>query len=190
MEDEVKEAKVPRETFTLKDGTEGSRSQLIRQMYMDDGMSRTEIADKLGVSYNIVHAATANLDNGTAGVAGGARVMVELESGEKVARSEYIRKLIADGMDRSAVAKHLAIPYGIVYAATKGMEGVTASKGGKKMVEVNGELVARADYIRAEYAKGRTRREIATELGVDYAVVFNATKPPKPEAAEVETDTE
>jgi len=90
-------------------------------------------------------------------------------------------------MDRGAIAKKLGIAYGVVYAATKSMEGLAASShGGRVMIEVNGEKIGRADYIRAEFEKGRNRREIATEVGCDYAVVWSATKPAK--AAEVAED--
>lgn len=181
---EVGEVKTSAQKYELKDGSMGSRSAHIRELFVQDGMSRGEIAEMLGVSYNVVHAATANLDNGTAGAAG-ARIMVKNDAGEEVARVDYIKELAEGGMDRGAIAKKLGVAYGVVYAATKTMDGLAASShGGKVMIEVNGEKVPRAEYIRAEFAKGRNRREIATEVGCDYAVVWSATKPPKGEGAE------
>lgn len=181
---EVGEVKTSAQKYELKDGTMGSRSAHIRELFVQDGMSRGEIAEMLGVSYNVVHAATANLDNGTAGAAG-ARIMVKNDAGDEVARVDYIKELAEGGMDRGAIAKKLGVAYGVVYAATKTMDGLAASShGGKVMIEVNGEKVPRADYIREQFALGRNRREIATEVGCDYAVVWSATKPPKAEGAE------
>jgi transposase len=182
--EEVGEVKIAPQKYELKNGTMGSRSAHIRELYVEDGMSRGEIAEMLGISYNVVHAATANLDNGTTGTVG-ARIMVKNDKGDEVARVDYIKELAEGGMDRGAIAKKLGIAYGIVYAATKSMEGVAASgHGGKVMIEVNGEKVPRADYIREQFALGRNRREIATEVGCDYAVVWSATKPAKVEGAE------
>ena len=185
---EVGEVKISAQKFPLKNGTMGSRSAHIRELFVEDGMSRGEIAEMLAVSYNVVHAATANLDNGTAGVAG-ARIMVKNDQGVEVARVDYIKELAEAGMDRGAIAKKLGIAYGVVYAATKSMEGLAASShGGKVMIEVNGEKIARADYIREQFALGRNRREIATEVGCDYAVVWSATKPAKTDEGEVAED--
>lgn len=39
----------------------------------------------------------------------------------------------------------------------------------------NGLVGTRADYIRQEFAKNKTRGEIAEEMGIDYAAVYAAT---------------
>lgn len=45
---------------------------------------------------------------------------------------------------------------------------------GRTKIMHNG--ISREDWIQAEFRKGRTRREIADELGVRYQIVFAATK--------------
>ena len=44
-----------------------------------------------------------------------------------------------------------------------------------------GAGMRRVDYIRQEFQKGRSRSEIAKELGVPYQIVFAATKAKKTE---------
>ena len=63
-------------------------------------------------------------------------------------------------------------------AATEGKKA-----GGSAILMADGKR--RIDYIREEFAKGRTRGDIAKELGVAYQIVFAATKA-KAEAAPAE----
>lgn len=181
----VEDVKQATKTYELEDGTAGSRAAYIRQEFMK-GRTRREIADELGVLYNIVHSATANMDNGTVGKAG-ARVMIELEDGKKMPRAEYIRERIGEGASRGELAKELNVSYGVVYAASKGMD-ITGAHGGKVMVKdpETGEDIARVDLIRKLYAEGKKRREIANTLGCDYSVVWTATR----ERAEAEAKAE
>jgi hypothetical protein len=51
------------------------------------------------------------------------------------------------------------------------------TKSGAAVVLADG--TRRIDYIRAQYAAGRKRGEIAKELGVAYQIVFAATKKAK-----------
>src|SRR5262245_17479757 len=53
--------------------------------------------------------------------------------------------------------------------------------GGRGIILPNG--MSRTDYIRQEFARGRTRGEIARELGVAYQVVYQATYGAAPIAA-------
>lgn len=182
---EVKEKKV----FTLDDGTTGSRAAYIRQEFMK-GRTRSDIAKELGVPFSVVYAATANMDNGVN--THGRTVMIELPDGTKMPRSEYIRQEFMKGRTRSDIAKELDVPYQIVYAATKGMtNGATGSRG-RVMIQdpETGELVPRTELIRKLYEQGKTRREIANMLQVDYAVVWNATKPKKDDKEEEKSITE
>lgn len=174
-----------RQVFVLPDGSEVSRAEYIRHLFLEEDKSRGEITKELGVPYSTVYSATANLENShhKRGQVGGgfARKFVELEDGTRMARSNYIRKRIEEGATRSEVAKELDISYSAVWAATKDMDIGFSRPGGKVMIEHpdTGEMVARVDYIREAYAAGLTRREIANKIGCDYAVVWAATHEPK-----------
>lgn len=132
--------------FMLDNGTEGSRSEYIRQEFNKD-RSRQDIAKELGVKYYVVYAATANMYNaahpqGATGIAG--RTSTEVpkvnanfefigtnESGEEVVvesadeailvpRADLMRDLYEAGVERKAIAEHFEVAYATVYAATKG----------------------------------------------------------------------
>jgi len=162
------------------DGQEVSRAEYIRYLFEERDMSRGDIAKELGVPYNVVYSATANMENShhkRGKRSGGfARKYVQLEDGSEMPRAEYIRKRIQEGATRGEVAKELGISYSAVWAATKGMD--VPSVGGKVMIThpETGEQVARVDYIREKWAAGWTRRQIANSIGCDYAVVWAATR--------------
>lgn len=183
-EGEVGEAK----EFTGDNGQAISRSAYIRQEFLKN-RTRGELAKELGVPYGIVYSATANMENShhtnneDGSVNRGAVVTIQTEDGEKkVSRAEYARQEVAKGRTRGDVAKELGVAYATVYAATKDMDAVAGAGNGtgRKLVEVtiNGEVqhLPRAQYIRSQFELGKTRREIADELRVDYAVVWAATK--------------
>jgi len=188
-----------RQSFTLDTGEQGSRSAFIRQEFMKD-RSRADIAKELDVPYYIVYSATANMFNAVhtagGGKAGGSRgVMVEdPDTGEMVSRAALMRKMIEEkGMTRGEVKEHFDVPYATVYAATKDVElPEGARKGGRKMITHpdTGEEAPRTEVIRDMYGAGKTRREIADALSVDYAVVWAATKEPKEVDDEVQSDTD
>lgn len=130
-------------------------------------------------------------------------VETEEEAG-KVPRADLMRELIQEGVTRKDLQKHFDVSYATVYAATKDIcDELGLSSATKKVIThpETGEEVNRADYIRELYADGTglTRREIAEYLTkltgelVDYAAVWNATKPEKAEVAtenEVATEEE
>lgn len=170
-------------TYELPDGQQVSRAAYIRYLFKEKNMSRGDIAKKLEVPYSTVYAATANMENkhhksGELGI-GAAKKFVELEDGTRMSRAEYIRKRIKEGASRSKVAQELDITYSAVWAATKDMEELKGSGGGGAVMithPTTGKLVRRVDYIREAFAAGKTRREIANEIGCDYAVVWAATR--------------
>jgi len=171
--------------YTLPSGQEASRAEYIRYLFKEKDMSRGEIAQELNVPYSTVYSATANMENShhQVGQSGGpSRKFVELEDGTRMTRSEYIRKRVQEGVSRSEVAKELNVSYSVVWAATKGMDIVSNGSSGAIVIEHpdTGEQVRRVDYIReAFFEKGMTRREIANQIGCDYAVVWAATRPAK-----------
>ena len=57
------------------------------------------------------------------------------------------------------------------------------------LLEGPGKGMKRAEYIRQEFKKGRTRGEIAKELGIVYQIIFAATKEPKKKEDEKANDT-
>ena len=182
-EQEPKEVK-ERETYTLDDGIEGSRSAYIRQEFKKD-KSRGEIAKELEVPYYIVYSATANMFNAQhqEGESGSVGRGIIMEDGRS--RAEHMREMYRDGTPRGEIAKHFEVPYSTVYAATKDEDAPEgARQGGKVMITLeDGSEVARVEYIRELYAdgEGMTRREIADKLSCDYAVVWAATKEDKKE---------
>jgi len=187
------------QTYVLDNGQECSRAEFIRQEFLKD-RSRGEIAKELDVSYNIVFSATANMYNEKhpQGAAGGGRgrtsVLVEHpETGEQVPRAQVMKELYAKGWSRSEIALKFETPYATVYGATKDVEppeGSKATHGGKVMIEhpETGEQVARIDYIREEFAKGKSRREIADEVGCDYSIVWMSTRPAKEDEEDAEIE--
>lgn len=171
----------PVEYISDNTGKPISRSAYIRQEFLKD-RPRGEIAKELGCAYGIVYSATANMENAVhkatedGGTARGA-VMEHPTTGEMVARADYCREQVEAGRSRGDLAKELGVAYATIYAATKEQTPAGGAAGGSRVhVEVDGESKPRAQYIREQFEAGMTRREIANEIGCDYAVVWAATK--------------
>lgn len=193
-----------KETYTLADGTQGSRAAFIREKFQLDNMSRKEIAETFGFAYRIVYSATVNMTNeaeapgrGRSSVnavinvtadgqyvdevdgkvfVGGeefAGPIEELGELQKVDRNEWILNKVQAGASRGEVAKMLGMSYGVVYNITKDLEG---SREKHEITLEDGTVVSRTDYIRALFAEGKSRGDIAKELDVPYTVVWQATK--------------
>jgi len=185
--------KQEKQTFVLDNGEEGSRAAYIRQEFQKD-RSRKEIAEELGVRYNIVFSATANMFNAKhpeGGGTGQAKVAEDPRTGEQRLRKDIMRELYEEGWTRGEIAHHFQCPYGTVYGATRDIEppeGARNRGGGKVMMTHpdTGEEVPRVDFIREKFAEGWSRREIADAAGCDYSVVWMATKEDKDEGQEQE----
>lgn len=87
------------------------RGDYIRRR-VSEGQSRSEIAKELGVTYQVVYAATKGLS-----VPAGRRSGHTMENGEP--RRDYIRRRISEGQTRGEIARELGVTYQVVYAATK-----------------------------------------------------------------------
>ncbi len=181
-----------KKAYVLDNGEPTSRAGFIRQEFQKD-KSRKEIAEELDISYNIVFSATANMFNEAhpeGGGRGGRLVMAtHPETGEEGTRKDIMVDLYEKGWTRGEIATHFKTAYGTVYGSTRDCEppeGTQRRGGGKVMIThpETGEEVARVDFIREEYAKGKTRREIANAAGCDYSVVWMATKEEKEEDSE------
>lgn len=166
-----------KQTFILDDGREASRSAYIRQEFKK-GKSRGEIAKELDVPYSIVYTATANMYNEKHPESGDVVRARGTLMADGSSRAEYFRKQVAAGVSRGQLAKEFDVPYATVYAATKEIKtGNEGQRHGKVILtEGPGAGMGRADYIRQEFLKGRSRRDIANELACDYAVVWAATR--------------
>ena len=198
-----------KKTYTMNDGSQGSRAAFIREKFLVDNMSRKEIAEAFDFPYRVVYSATVNMTNSAEAPArgrtasnatiqvneAGACVTVEdgvtMINGEPIAegaevgelhemsRNEWIKSQVDAGMSRGDIAKILNLSYGVVYGITKDQEGTRA----RIEIELaDGTKVSRAEYIRMQLAAGVSRGDIAKELNVPYSVVWQATKTEKTEA--------
>lgn len=96
---------------------------------------------------------------------------------ETVDRNEWIKEQVAAGVSRGDVAKILDLSYGVIYGLTKDAEG-TRRKYEVEIIGADGnpETISRSEYIRRRVADGISKSDIAKELGVEYSVVWQATK--------------
>jgi len=169
--------------YTLDDGTKTpNRSEYMRQEFMK-GRTRKEIAVELNIKPGIVAVATANMDNGK--LKKRSRVFLKLSDGTTVLRADYIRQEVI-GKQRQVkdVAKELGIEYVTAYAAVRGMKGIPkGTHGGKVYLKLSdGSTIGRVEYIKQEFAKGKTRRAIAEEIDCDYQIVYATTYKKKEKA--------
>jgi len=92
-------------------------------------------------------------------------------------------------MTRGDISKALGVTYQAVFAATKALTNSTGDqRGGRARIMMDdpdneGAQISRAEYIRRAVlgnvetgVAGKTRGEVAKELGVPYQIVFAATK--------------
>lgn len=198
-----------KQQYTLKDGTLGSRAAYIREMFLEDNLSRKEIAEKTGFAYRIVYSATVNmvndaepagrgraLTNSTIKVYGENSVLVkqhengdfyDAESGEvidaskvsDISRNDWIKAQVEAGVSRGDIAKALDLSYGVIYNLTKEQDGTRVKH---DIVLDDGTTISRSAYIRQLFAEGQSRSDIAKELEVPYSVVWQATKTEKSDA--------
>lgn len=162
-----------------------SRSAYIKQEFIK-GKSRNELVAELEIPYYIVYGATVNMTNdahtGTTKGRSKKVTLIEILDTEgnvvKVDRNEAMQSDFSNGVSRKDIAAKYEVTYGTVFAATKELGGNTSRS--KEIEDPNtGELKARAVFIRELEAEGKTRREIADYLKIDYAIVWAATKPAK-----------
>lgn len=94
-------------------------------------------------------------------------------------RNEWIKEVVESGVSRGDVATILGLSYGVIYSLTKEAEGTREAH----MIELeDGTKISRAEYIRRKVAEGMSKGDIAKELGVQYSVVWQATKVAKSDA--------
>lgn len=197
------EAKEDGRIWRSADGTECSKSAFIREQFSKFNKGRKEIAEEYGIPYRTVYGATVNMENEAEptnrgrGVTfskinvteDGAVVFVKdgvvYVNGEvqpegtavpetmEMDRNEYIKQQVLAGVGRGDIAKRLDLSYGVVYGITKEAEGT------RQKYEVtldDGSVISRSEYIRKQVEAGVPKSDIAKELGVEYSVVWQATK--------------
>lgn len=202
-------AKAEKETYTLADGSQGSRAAFIREKFQQDNMSRKEIADTYGFAYRVVYSATVNMTN-EAEAAGRGRSSVNAVI-KVTANNQYVNevdgKVYVDGELYEGAVEDLGELQNAdrnEWIISKAQEGVSRGdiakmlgmsygviynitkelEGTREKHEVtleDGTIVSRSEYIRMLYAEGKSRGDIAKELDVPYTVVWQATKVVKSE---------
>lgn len=121
--------------------------------------------------------------NGEELVAGESGV-VEIPETVETDRNSWIKDQVNNNVNRGEIAKILDISYGVVYGLTKDEE----SSRQKYEVELpDGTKMPRSEYIRKRVAEGASKADVAKELGVEYSVVWQATKKDKTDAEKYES---
>ena len=143
----VKETK-ERETYELADGSIGSRAAFIREKFIDDNMSRKQIAEQFGFDYRVVYSATVNMHNDAEG----------------------------DSRGRSAVNAVIKVNADNQVVEVKEVDGaqVTFVNGeAADTVYTENDLMdkSRNEWIQEVVAAGMSRGDVAKILGVSYGVV-------------------
>ena len=98
---------------------ERPRSEIMKEMYAE-GYTRSEIAVQFEVPYATVYGATKDIEPPEGTKTHGGKVMIEHpETGEQVARVDYIREQFAAGKKRREIANELTVDYSVVWMATR-----------------------------------------------------------------------
>lgn len=192
-----------RKWFNLN-GEEVSKSAFIREQFTVVNKSRKQIAEDNDIPYRTVYGATVNMENAAEPTSRGRGITfskinvttdnkvvfvkdgvitingevqpegIEVPETTEVDRNTWIKEQVAAGVHRGDIAKILDLSYGVVYGLTKEAEG-TRQKYEVFDPETNA-MISRGDYIRKKVAAGVNKGDIAKELGVEYSVVWQATK--------------
>lgn len=187
--------------YYLMDGSACSKSAFIREQFVKGNKSRKQIAEEYAIPYRTVYGATVNMENEAEPTSRGrgltfSKIPVTAE-GEYVMtkddvvfvngkaiegpapetmqmdRNEWIKNQVANGVSRGDIAKILDLSYGVIYGLTKEADN---SRQKYEVTLEDGTVIARSEYIRKKVAEGVSKGEIAKELGVEYSVVWQATK--------------
>lgn len=148
----VQEAK-EKETYELADGSIGSRAAFIREKFINDNMSRKEIAETYGFAYRVVYSATVNMVN-------------EAETTTRGrAATNAIIKVNADNQ----------------LVEVKEIEGAPVTFVNGEVMDVtyaDEELTdkSRNEWIKEQVDAGMSRGDVAKILDLSYGVVYGLTK--------------
>ena len=148
----VQEAK-EKETYELADGSIGSRAAFIREKFLNDNMSRKEIAETYGFAYRVVYSATVNMAN----------------DAEATTRG------------RSATNAIIKVNKDNQLVEVKEIEGAPVTFVNGEAVDVSyadDELTekSRNEWIKEQVDAGMSRGDVAKILDLSYGVVYGLTK--------------
>lgn len=104
-------------------------------------------------------------------------MMMVMEMGKKVSKSEMIREELKKGLSVGEVSRKLGIRYQYVYGVSRGVE-FEVKKGERKvvLVKIDGVEMSRSDGIRLLWGKGVERGEISRRLKCQYQVVWGVVE--------------
>lgn len=148
----VQEAK-EKETYELADGSIGSRAAFIREKFINENMSRKEIAETYGFAYRVVYSATVNMVN-------------EAETTTRGrAATNAIIKVNAENQ----------------LVEVKEIEGASVTFVNGEAMDVSytdEELTdkSRNEWIKEQVDAGMSRGDVAKILDLSYGVVYGLTK--------------
>ena len=148
-------AKAPaqRETYTLADGSEGSRAAFIREKFIDENMSRKQISEEFGFPYRVVYSATVNMTNEAEAPSRG---RAATNSVIKVnAENQFVEIKEVDGQELTFVNG----------------EAVDTTYAEADLQDKN-----RNEWIKEMVDDGMSRGDIAKILGLSYGVIYGLTK--------------
>lgn len=150
---ETVKATKERETYTLADGSIGSRAAFIREKFVDENMSRKQIAEEFGFDYRVVYSATVNMQNEAEG---GSRGRSAVNAVIKVnAENQMVEVKEVDGAQVTFVNGEAS---DVTYAEDDLMDK------------------SRNEWIQEVVAAGMSRGDVAKILDVSYGVVYGLTK--------------
>lgn len=102
------------------------------------------------------------------------------ETPTKVTKASKVRAMFVDGYSRKQISDSLGIRYQQVYQYTSAMQNEhhNDDSTGRAIIVTteSGEKLTRKDYVISELRKGRTRGNVAKELGIPYQVVYGYLK--------------
>lgn len=145
--------KKEKETYALADGTLGSRAAFIREKFLNDNMSRKEIAETFGFNYRVVYSATVNMTNEAEAATRGrasTNTVIKVNSDNKIVEVKEIDGAPVTFVNGEAVD--------ITYS-----EDELTDK-------------TRNDWIKEMVNAGMSRGDVAKILDVSYGVVYGLTK--------------
>lgn len=142
-----------KETYELADGSIGSRAAFIREKFINENMSRKEIADTYGFAYRVVYSATVNMVN----------------DAETTTRG------------RAATNASIKVNAENQLVEVKEIEGAPVTFVNGEAVDVvytDEELTekSRNEWIKEQVDAGVSRGDVAKILDLSYGVVYGLTK--------------
>ncbi|MDY2911869.1 MAG: hypothetical protein SOT58_07445 [Agathobacter sp.] len=147
------EAPAQRETYTLADGSEGSRAAFIREKFIDENMSRKQISEEFGFPYRVVYSATVNMTNDAEAPSRGRSATNSIIKVN--AENQFVEVKDVDGQELTFVNG----------------EAVDTTYADEDLQDKN-----RNEWIKEMVDNGMSRGDIAKILGLSYGVIYGLTK--------------